>query len=173
MQEAEVCLRIAMYFIKQGITEEDVQVSLDGAHIKTKEQIHFDIFDFMKKENIIKVDGNSESWRGVYRIMGYEPRIIIGSKSGEGDIRIIIQDGKNLYVECKKDRKNSMHALMREAIGQLMAPTELVEGVVLVVGVPYTEQTYTLASKWAEYPQIKNAGIKFMLVHESGELTII
>ena len=43
MQEAEVCLRIAMYFIKQGITEEDVQVSLDGAHIKTKDEIHFDI----------------------------------------------------------------------------------------------------------------------------------
>ena len=173
MQEAEVCLRIAMYFIKQGITEEDVQVSLDGAHIKTKNQIHFDIWDFMKRENIIKVAGDKESWRGEYRITGYAPRIVIVSKSGEGDVRINLQNGKICFVECKKDRVNSMHALMREAIGQLMTSPEFTDKIVPVVGVPYTEQTYTLASKWSKYPQIKNVGIQFMLVHESGELTTI
>ncbi len=35
MQEAEVSLRVALYYIRNGLTEKDVTVSIDGAHIKT------------------------------------------------------------------------------------------------------------------------------------------
>ena len=47
MTEAEVILRLALYYIKNELTTEDVSVSIDGAHVKTENTIHFDIFGFM------------------------------------------------------------------------------------------------------------------------------
>ncbi len=49
MQEAEVSLRIALYYIRNKKTDRGVKVSIDGAHIKTGnsiqhvtiDQIHF------------------------------------------------------------------------------------------------------------------------------------
>ena len=49
MKEAEVSLRVAIYYITNNLTSEDVIVSLDGAHIKTKDTVHFKIFDFISK----------------------------------------------------------------------------------------------------------------------------
>jgi len=34
MTEAEVILRIALYYLKNHLTDEDVYVSIDGAHVK-------------------------------------------------------------------------------------------------------------------------------------------
>ena len=36
MQEPEVSLRIAMKYIREGKTKCDVNVSIDGAHVKQK-----------------------------------------------------------------------------------------------------------------------------------------
>ena len=47
MTEAEVILRLALYYTKNELTTEDVSVSIDGAHVKTENTIHFDIFGFM------------------------------------------------------------------------------------------------------------------------------
>ena len=47
MTEAEVILRLALYYIKNELTTEDVSVSIDGAHVQTENTIHFDIFGFM------------------------------------------------------------------------------------------------------------------------------
>lgn len=46
MNEAEVSLYIANYYLKNNLTNDDVFVSIDGAHIKTKEVVHFDIKNF-------------------------------------------------------------------------------------------------------------------------------
>ncbi len=49
MQEAEVSLRVGIYHIVHGLTKEDVLISIDSAHIKTKDQVNFDIWTFLKK----------------------------------------------------------------------------------------------------------------------------
>ena len=49
MTEPEVSLRLAMYYIKNHLTEHDVKVSVDGAHIKTGKALHFDIEGFLNK----------------------------------------------------------------------------------------------------------------------------
>ena len=49
MKEAEVSIRVALYYIRNSITKENVQISIDGAHIKTKNTVHFDIFGFLKE----------------------------------------------------------------------------------------------------------------------------
>lgn len=174
MQEAEVSLRVALYYIANHLTETDVKVSLDGAHIKTGNTIHFDIYGFLAAHDCRKVSGVVNSWQGIYEVDGYKPKIIISSTPGLGDVNIITTDGKQLYVESKKgkenNRSNSEYPLMREAIGQLMTGCQLSENVVPVVAVPYTEKSYELACRWTQLKQIQMVGIKFMLVREDGKV---
>lgn len=177
MQEAEVSLSVALYYITKGLTKEDVRVSLDGAHIKTGDTIHFDIYGFLSSHNCRKVSGAVDSWQGMYEVDGYKQRVIISSTPGIGDVNIVTADGKHLYVESKKgkekNRSNSEYPLMREAIGQLMTGCQLDENVVPVVAVPYSEKSYELASRWSQLKQIQLVGIRFMLVHDSDEVEMI
>ena len=176
MKEAEVSLKIALYYIKNGYTEKDVQVSLDGAHIKTGNKIVFDITYFMNK-NACKKKEDDGKWQGTYEVEGYKPRIIVSSTPGVGDVNIHMIDGKQLFVESKKgqekNRSNSEYPLMREAIGQLMTGCPMTDNMVPVVAVPYTEKSYELARRWSELKQIQAVGIKFILVHENGEIDFI
>lgn len=172
MQEAEVSLSVALYYIKKGLTKEDVRVSLDGAHIKTGDTIHFGIHGYLSAHNCYKVSGAVDSWQGMYEVDGYQQRVIISSTPGVGDVNITTADGKHLYVESKKgkekNRSNSEYTLMREAIGQLMTGCQLDENIVPVVAVPYTEKSHELARRWSQLKQIQMVGIKFMLVHDNG-----
>lgn len=120
MQEAEVSLRIAIHFIMNGMTNKNVKVSLDGAHIKTGNQVHFDIYKFLNDNKCRKLDSDVERWQGIYQVQNFEPKIEITSISGIGDVSIELPDGKRLYVESKKgrsDKKGQEYPLMREAIG--------------------------------------------------------
>lgn len=47
MKEAEVSLRVALHYICEEMTDQNVIVSLDGAHIKTGAQVHFDVPMFL------------------------------------------------------------------------------------------------------------------------------
>ena len=176
MQEAEVSLRIAFHHILNDLTDKDVRVSIDGAHIKTGNTIHFDIAGFMASNDCQKIDENMKRWQGEYRISGYEQKIIISSVPGIGDVNIECKDGKQLYIESKKgksDKKGQEYPLMREAIGQLMTGCRMTENVVSIVAVPYSEKSYNLATKWAEFEQMQLVGIKFYLVKEDGDIVIV
>ena len=177
MQEAEVSLSVALYYIKNRLTDENVRVSLDGAHIKIKDTIYFDIYGFLNKNSCRKVDGIADSWHGVYEVEGYQPKLIISSMPGIGDVNIVTLDGKRIYVESKKgkdkNRSNSEYPLMREAIGQLMTGCQLDERLIPVVAVPYSEKSYELAHRWSRFKQIQMVGIKFMLVQTDGNVELI
>ena len=177
IQEAEVSLSVALYYIKNQLTNEDVKVSLDGTHIKTGETVHFDIYSFLNSHNCQKVSGSAESWQGIYLVEGYKNRIIISSTPGVGDVNIVALDGTYLYIESKKgkpqNRSNSEYALMREAIGQLMTGPQLDDKLIPVVAVPYSEKNYELAHKWRNLKQIQMVGIRFMLVHNDGRVQFI
>ena len=177
MQEAEVSLRVALYYITNHLTRDDVKVSLDGAHIKTGSTIHFDIYGFLAANACRKVSGAMENWHGIYEVEGYRPRIIISSVPGMGDVNVTTTDGKQLYIESKKGKEknhsNSEYPLMREAIGQLMTGCQLNETVVPVVAVPYTEKSYELACRWSQLKQIQIVGIRFMLVYNNGSVKLV
>ena len=141
MQEAEVSLTVALYYIKNQLTDKDVKISLDGAHIKIRDTIHFDIYRFLNEHLCHKVGGSVDSWQGVYEVEGYKPKLIISSTPGIGDVNMVSLDGKQIYVESKKGkdkkRSNSEYPLMREAIGQLMTGCQLDEQLIPVVAVLY------------------------------------
>lgn len=47
MTEPEVILRIALYYLKNHLTDEDIYVSIDGAHVKTGNTVYLDIWSFL------------------------------------------------------------------------------------------------------------------------------
>lgn len=176
MQEAEVSLRVALYYIQNRLTNRDVTVSIDGAHIKTSEMIHFDIWSFLNDNRCTKTEGNPDRWQGRYQVSGCPERIIISSKPGIGDVNVWLLDGKKLYVESKKGKENKSgqeYPLMREAIGQLMTVPVLTDDVIPVVAVPYSKKSVELAGRWSEYPQMQHVGIKFLLVKDDGDIVTI
>lgn len=75
MTEPEVSLRLAMYYIKNHLTEQDVKVSIDGAHIKTGKVLHFDIERFLRENNFVKMDEDFGRWQGRYCIKDKEQRL--------------------------------------------------------------------------------------------------
>ncbi|MGN0169515.1 MAG: hypothetical protein ACI39H_02005 [Lachnospiraceae bacterium] len=176
MTEPEVSLYIAMYYIKNGLTKKNVQVSIDGAHVKTKSTINFDIWKFFSENDYMKLDSDADKWQGEYEIDGLDAHIVISSTPGIGDVKIETLDGKSIVVESKKgknDKKGLEYPMMREAIGQLMTNEYAGEYVIPVVGVPYSEKSYELATRWIKLPQIQAVGIKFFLVKEDGNIVTI
>ncbi|MBQ3514617.1 MAG: hypothetical protein IJA32_12635 [Lachnospiraceae bacterium] len=176
MTEAEVILRLAMYYIRNDYTKENVTVSIDGAHVKTGNMVHFNIFTFLKENGFQKIDNESERWQGEYFLVGSESRVIISSTPGNGDVNVKLTDGRIVYAECKKgknDKRGQEYSLMREAIGQLMTGCDFTKGVIPIVAVPYTDKSKELAERWSKLTQIKNLGIKFALVCEDGEINFV
>lgn len=176
MQEAEVSLRLALYFVKEGYTDEDVRVSLDGAHIKTGKTVHFPIKEFLEKLECTQDPYDCERWQGKYSIKNYGPEIIITSNPGVGDVVVKLRDGRRIWVECKKgkdDKRGQEYSLMREAIGQLVTGQNFNNAIIPMVAVPYTPKSYELATKWSELSQIRTLGIKFALVREDGNVYFV
>ena len=159
MTEAEVILRLAMHYIKNEFTKEHVAVSIDGAHVKTGNTVHFDIFAFLKDEGFQKLDNEPERWQGEYSLAGSECHVIISSTPGIGDVNVKLIDGSNIYAECNKgknDKRGQEYPLMREAIGQLMTGCDFTDGVIPMVAVPYTDKSKELAERWSKLTQIRN-----------------
>ena len=178
MTEAEVSLRVAIYFILRNISNNLVSVSIDGAQIKTGDTVHFDIKRFLNEIGAEKICGELEKWQGTYRLPETNSKIEIHSKPGVGDVATRMTDGSLFVVESKKgslikSKSGSEYALMREAIGQLMTNSILNANKKLAVAIPLNEKSLDLAERWSDYPQIKQIGIKFLLVDRTGELKII
>ncbi len=174
MTEPEVSLLLAINYIQKHKTEKDVKVSIDGAHIKTGNQIHFNITGYLKSQGLQKIDNDLTRWQGIYEMEGYPSYIRISSTPGIGDVNIELLDGKILYVESKKgksaNKSGQEYMLMREAIGQLMTGCEMSDSIIPVVAVPSTPKSKELALRWSVLPQIEKVGIHFILVKEDGEI---
>lgn len=172
MQEPEVSLLIAMKYIQDGKTSSDIAVSIDGAHIKTSNAIHFDITSFMNENGYVKCDSDSGRWQDTYRNPNYASKIVVSSKSGVGDVVINLTDGKTLYIESKKFKSGNSgeYPAMREAIGQLMTGCPDDPNVIPVVAVPLSSKSVELAQTWRANERIRRAGIHFMLVGDDGNI---
>lgn len=178
MKEAEVSLRVALFYIMNDLTDKDVSVSIDGAQIKTGNTVHFDIYSFVNNIGLQKIDGDIEKWQGEYRLGDYKSKLIIHSKPGVGDVQISLSNGKMLYVESKKGQGNSSnkttaYALMREAIGQLMTCEGYNNNMELAVAVPYSNKSYELALRWSKLKQLQLIDIKFLLVQDDNKIKFI
>ncbi len=112
MTEPEVSLYIALYFIKNELTDKNVHVSIDGAHVKTKNTIHFEIEDFYLKNGFKKLDTECDKWQGEFAIEGYDAHIIVTSKSGIGDVVIETKDDSTIIRTLDLARDAEINTFM-------------------------------------------------------------
>ncbi|WP_292466363.1 hypothetical protein [Methanolobus sp.] len=124
MPEAEVSLNLALYLILNDFVTSNVMVAIDGAQIKTGNNIHFPIEEFMAKKNC-KMIKKQNDWRGTYRVDNAAYNIEVHSTPGKGDVVAKLISGVDLRVESKKgpltnSKSSKEYPLIREAIGQLI-----------------------------------------------------
>lgn len=167
MPEAEVSLRLAFWLLDEGLVTGSVEVAIDGAQVRTKKNVHFEIEEFLRVSGWVAM-ARSESWRGEY-IRSDRARIRVHSMSGTGDVSARLDSGQLLWAESKKgplsaSRSSAEYPLIREALGQILTIESAHEDDVLVVAVPSSEKFESLASGWRERPLIKKAGIQIATV---------
>lgn len=177
MKEAEVSIRTALYYIANGETNEDVDIAIDGAQVKTMDDVHFMLGKFMSKIGAIKDDNINNSWQGRYSIKGFTAGLNIHSGSGKGDVVVKLKSGRLLFVESKgfeiDDKGSKEYPKMREAIGQLMTCPYYANNVDLAVAAPDSLKSRQLVERWSKLFLIKQAGIKFILVNSDGTVTML
>jgi hypothetical protein len=157
MTEAEVSLRLALYFAEHSGTSGLIEVALDGAQIKLDQQIIFPLTDFMCDCGWLKDGGND--WKGKYQKTGCAP-IKVHCTPGKGDV-VASLNGKTFRIESKKgpltrSKSSQEYPLIREALGQLMTVDEISDSDILGIAVPDSPKFRQLAEKWRAAPLIKN-----------------
>ena len=174
MTEPEVSLSVAVYYIERGDVVGDVIVSLDGAHMRVKGSVYFDVPLFMRGKGYEKVENDAPK-REVYQNKAHSSRVIVERKSGQGDVVFSAKDGRSFFVESKKFKGGNSpeYPAMREAIGQLMTG-QCPHDSIPVVAVPYTDTSKKLAEKWLENSnRLGEAGVCFMLVKPDGSVAFV
>lgn len=174
MPEPEVSLRLAINLIDSGRTDQEVCVSLDGAHIKIKDKILFDLAGFMATLGWIKTNSDSK-WQATYRRSPEQPLIRIHSQSGSGDVITVLKNGRTFLAECKKgslvrSKSSEEYPLMREAFGQLLTLDSVDQDPILAIAVPHGERFIELAARWRSAPLVRRAGIMILTVNQDGEV---
>lgn len=174
MPEAEVSLLLAINIAKQVNVNSKISVSIDGAQIKTKDVVHFDVARFMQAHNWTKLDDSSK-WQGLYKNENTIANIEIHSLPGVGDVVARIHNEKILIVEAKKgtiesSKSSSEYKLIREALGQLLTKEKLQPESVIAIAVPHNPKFEELAIRWRKAPMIKQLGIKIITVERTGKI---
>ncbi|MFH1235605.1 MAG: hypothetical protein V1685_01555 [Parcubacteria group bacterium] len=171
MSEAEVSLRLAFYLLRHDLVTSDVSVAIDGAQIKTLNEYHFHLSEFLEQNKCLRCEPGT-GWSGTYSF-GCSRHLVIHSYPGKGDVVAQMKSGHNLRVESKKgplqkSRSSAEYPLLREALGQLVSIDSVDENDILAVAVPKSEKFESLAMRWREAPLIRKAGIRILTVARDG-----
>lgn len=174
MSEAEVSLRLAFWLTDEGLADENIDIAIDGAQIRTGDAVHFDLDRFLS-ESRWKKQRASDGWRGSYEREDLNIILKIHSNPGKGDVVAKLVSGKILRVECKKgplsrSPSSQEYPLIREALGQLLTVKEVGKNDILAVAVPHSEKFAQLATRWREAPLIKKFGILILTVARNGDV---
>ncbi len=174
MPEAEVSLRLAFWLLEQNHAEGIVEVAIDGAQVRTGDNIHFDLPGFLNSCSWRKL-GSSLAWQCEYESVSGCGKVRIHSSPGRGDVVAKLRLGGTLRVECKKghtirSRSSQEYPLIREALGQLLTMGGVGENDILAVAVPHSEKFEELATRWREAPLIKKFGIRILTIDRNGNV---
>ena len=174
MAEAEVSVRLASWLISQGLVEGCVDIAIDGAQVRVRDEMHFDLPAFLKGCGWIG-DSNSSAWQCGYRRAGGSIQLRVHSNPGKGDVVARLRSGAMFRAECKKgpllrSRSSQEYPLLREAIGQLLTFEGVGDGDVLAVAVPHGEKFVELAARWRRAPLVMRLGIQILTVAPDGSV---
>lgn len=174
MTEPEVCLLLAFHLIESGRASSDVAIDFDGAHVRSRDTVRFDVRGFLRSHGWERV-GDGADWLGRYTKAGLPLAILIERTPGRGDMRATMSNGQQLVVEAKKGplekcRSSSERPLLQEAIGQLLTAPAVPPNALLAVAVPRGPGFVRLIPQFRAAPLVKQAGISFLTVARTGEV---
>jgi len=167
MPEAETSLRLAFFLLQKRLATL-VEVAIDGAQVKTLEQVHFQITEFL-------AESSTRGWSGTYLHAPSGGKIRIHSTAGLGDVVAQLVDGRTFRAESKKgtlmpSTSSQEYPLLREALGQLITVAEVGETDVLAVAVPHSAKFAALAERWRIAPLVLRAGIQILTVDRTNQV---
>jgi hypothetical protein len=168
MPESEVALRLAEFILSLPGSGTMASVAVDGASIKVRDAVVFDIGRFMAGtgwEQTKEPQIGRNAWTGAYR--RGDKTIRVHSRLGEGDV-VATVDGRRIIAECKKGplaRKpgSPEYTLLTTALGQALL-FEVSADDIVVAAVPDTTVFRKLAEIWRNRPLVRRAGIQIALV---------
>ena len=171
MSEAEVSLRLAFHLLRHDLVTSDVSVAIDGAQIKTLNEYHFHVAEFLERNGCLRCEPGAD-WSGTYSF-GCKHHVIIHSNPGKGDVVAQMKSGHKLRVESKKgtlqrSKSSAENPLLREAFGRLVTIDSVDDNDILAVAVPKSEKFESLARRWREAPLIKKVGIRILTIARDG-----
>ncbi len=175
MLEVEVALRFAAFLLSLPRSGSIASVAIDGASLKVRDVIHFDIAQFMTGtgwEQVKEPQVGRNTWTGTYR--GGDKTIRVHSRAGGGDV-VARVNGCRIIAACQKSspvrRLEGPEApLLTIALGQALLFDVATDDIV-VVAVPDTPAFRRLADVCRERPLLKRAGIQLALVHRNGAVS--
>jgi hypothetical protein len=152
-----------------------VDVAIDGAQVRLRDKIHFDLPSFLNGYGWIG-DSNASVWQCGYRRAGGSVQLRVHSNPGKGDVVARLRSGAIFRAECKKgpllrSRSSQEYPLLREALGQLLTVEEIGDGDVLAVAVPPGERFVELAARWRRAPLVRRFGIQILTVSSDGNVS--
>ena len=174
MPEAETSLRLAFFLLQKRLANL-VEVAIDGAQVKTLEQVHFQIREFLVESQCVACETSNGGWSGTYLHSPSGGKIRIHSTAGLGDVVAQLVDGRTFRAESKKgtlmpSASSQEYPLLREALGQLMTVAEVGETDVLAVAVPHSVKFAALAERWRMAPLVLRAGIQILTVDRTNKV---
>jgi hypothetical protein len=174
MPEPEVSLRLAIHLIATGRAKSEVAVSIDGAHVKMGNKVHFELPQFLASLGW-RAEGSEPRWQVVYRNEQHKAAIRVHSQSGQGDVVAKLEEGPIFFAEAKggpleRSKSSDEYPILREALGQLLTLESLSDGPALAVAVPHSPKFSALAIRWRSAPLIVRTGIRILTVAPSGEV---
>jgi hypothetical protein len=173
MAEAEVALRLAAYLSSLPTSTGEVDVSLDGAQIKTSGAEIFPLAAFLEAAGWTQLrQVGKNPWQGTYANGHRTMRI--NCRSGIGDV-VGVVGARRIRAECKKGplvgkAGNPEYPRLREALGQILTVETIAPADVLVAAVPDSPKFRQLAATWLERPLVKRVGVKIALVARDGSV---
>ena len=174
MPEPEVSLRLAIHLIATGKAKSEVTVSIDGAHVKMGDKLHFEPVSFLASLGW-RTEGIEPRWQALYRSKEHSASLRIHSQSGQGDVVANLHDGTVFFAESKgglldRSRSSDEYPILREAIGKLITLESVSENPSLAVAELRSTKFDALATRWRLAPLIVRSGIRILTVAQSGEV---
>ncbi len=172
--EAQVSLFLALWLIEQGIAQDTVSVSIDGAMVRVHGTEIFDPVSSLAERGWRR-EKLDRKWSGIYFSEQYDATIEIHSRPGEGDVSTVMPDGNRFIAECKKgksapSRSNPEYPLIREALGQILTKESVGENDIHAIAVPSNLKSVQIAHRWRRAPLVKRTGIKILTVDTEGNV---
>jgi hypothetical protein len=161
--------------IATGKTKSEVTVSIDGAHVKMGDKVHFELVPFLASLGWL-TDDIAPRWQATYRSQVHSASIRIHSQSGQGDVVANLHDGTVFFAESKggpltRSKSSDEYPILREAMGQLLTLDSVSHNPALAVAVPHSTKFEALATRWRAAPLIVRTGIRILTVAPTGEVT--